>query len=289
MSRANTDVALPLRDGEGEPSGEGGAASQLLPQAAGSAITSDSASVVDSPSRMASSSTSNALKVGNLLPADAGAELTLSQLRITEIFHSLQGETTRVGLPTVFIRLTGCPLRCTYCDTAYAFTGGQNISLEEILRQVAEFAPRYVTVTGGEPLAQKNCLPLLQALCDAGYEVSLETGGALDIGAVDARVMRVLDIKTPASGEAAKNRWENIASLTPHDEVKFVLCDQSDYQWAKQILQQHQLAQKCEVLFSPAHGTLDAAQLADWILRDRLPVRMQVQLHKLLWDSEPGR
>lgn len=211
-----------------------------------------------------------------------------AQLRITEIFYSLQGETSRVGLPTVFIRLTGCPLRCTYCDTAYAFTGGQNMGLADILRQVAEYAPRYVTVTGGEPLAQKNCLPLLCALCDAGYEVSLETGGALDISAVDARVMRVVDLKTPASGEEAKNRWENLESLTAHDEIKFVLCDENDYQWAKQTLLQHRLAEKCPVLFSPAHGTLDATRLADWILRDRLPVRLQVQLHKLLWNNVPG-
>ena len=213
---------------------------------------------------------------------------TDAQLRITEIFYSLQGETTRVGLPTVFIRLTGCPLRCTYCDTAYAFTGGQNMSLAHILQQVADYAPHYVTVTGGEPLAQKNCLPLLRALCDAGYEVSLETGGALDISEVDARVMRVVDIKTPASGEAAKNRWENLALLTRHDEIKFVLCDENDYLWAKQILQQHHLVGKCAVLFSPAHGTLNATQLADWILRDRLPVRMQLQLHKLLWNNVPG-
>lgn len=252
MSLADTDVQVPPREGAAEP------IDALGPNAP----------VAERP-----------------LVQAAGS----AQLRITEIFHSLQGETTRVGLPTVFIRLTGCPLRCSYCDTAYAFTGGQNISLEAILRQVAGFAPRYVTVTGGEPLAQKNCLLLLQALCDAGYAVSLETGGALDIGAVDSRVKRIVDIKTPASGEAAKNRWENVAALTSHDEVKFVLCDHSDYQWAKQILQQHQLAKKCEVLFSPAHGTLDAAQLAEWILRDRLPVRMQVQLHKLLWNNEPGR
>lgn len=211
-----------------------------------------------------------------------------ASLRITEIFYSLQGETNRVGLPTVFVRLTGCPLRCTYCDTAYAFTGGQNMSLADILQQVAAYTPRYVTVTGGEPLAQKNCLPLLKALCDAGYEVSLETSGALDISTVDDRVMCVLDIKTPASGEAEKNRWENFALLTKDDEIKFVICDANDYQWAKQILQQHQLAEKCPVLFSPAHGTLNATRLADWVLRDQLPVRMQVQLHKILWNNEPG-
>jgi 7-carboxy-7-deazaguanine synthase len=211
-----------------------------------------------------------------------------AQLRITEIFFSLQGETSRIGLPTVFIRLTGCPLRCTYCDTSYAFTGGQSISLAEILKQVAQYTPRYVTVTGGEPLAQRNCLVLLTALCDAGYQVSLETGGALDISAVDSRVMRVVDIKTPASGEAAKNRWENLAELTPNDELKFVLCDENDYIWACQMLTQHQLADKCEVLFSPAQGALSAAQLADWILRDRLPVRFQLQLHKILWNNEAG-
>jgi len=211
-----------------------------------------------------------------------------SQLRVSEIFYSLQGETSRVGLPTVFIRLTGCPLRCVYCDTAYAFTGGKSMSLANILQQVAEYGPGYVTVTGGEPLAQKNCLPLLTALCDAGYQVSLETGGALDISGVDARVMRVVDIKTPASGEAAKNRWENLSLLTGHDEIKFVLCNEDDYQWAKKILQQHQLAGKCDVLFSPVHGGMDATRLADWILRDRLPVRMQLQLHKLLWNNTPG-
>lgn len=210
------------------------------------------------------------------------------QLRVSEIFYSLQGETSRVGLPTVFIRLTGCPLRCVYCDTAYAFTGGKSMSLANILQQVAEYGPGYVTVTGGEPLAQKNCLPLLTALCDAGYQVSLETGGALDISGVDARVMRVVDIKTPASGEVAKNRWENLSLLTVHDEIKFVLCNEDDYQWSKQILQQHQLAGKCDVLFSPVHGEMDATRLANWILRDRLPVRMQLQLHKLLWNNTPG-
>lgn len=210
-------------------------------------------------------------------------------LRITEIFHSLQGESSRVGLPTVFVRLTGCPLRCGYCDTSYAFTGGENIKIDAILERVATFHTPYVCVTGGEPLAQKNCPALLAALCDAGYSVSLETSGALDIGSVDARVARIVDIKTPGSGEAKKNRWENIAALKPSDEVKFVLCDAADYQWAKQMLTEYRLAERCPVLFSPVHGTLNPTLLAEWILRDRLPVRMQVQLHKYLWDSEPGR
>ncbi len=211
-----------------------------------------------------------------------------AQLRITEIFFSLQGETSRVGLPTVFIRLTGCPLRCAYCDTAYAFTGGKSLALSEILKQVEQYAPTYVTVTGGEPLAQKNCLALLSALCDAGYQVSLETSGALDIGSVDERVMRVVDIKTPASKEADKNRWENLDLLKSTDEVKFVLCSEDDYSWAKQILEQHRLADKCAVLFSPSQGELDATRLAEWILRDRLPVRFQIQLHKILWNNEAG-
>lgn len=211
-----------------------------------------------------------------------------AHLRVSEIFYSLQGETSRVGLPTVFIRLTGCPLRCVYCDTAYAFTGGQNMSLEAILNQVAKYTPHYVTVTGGEPLAQRNCLPLLQALCDTGYQVSLETSGAVDISEVDARVMRVVDIKTPASGETERNRWENLTLLSPMDELKFVLCDEIDYLWAKQIIQQHQLNQKCTVLFSPVHDGLNATHLAEWILRDQLPVRLQVQLHKILWNNVPG-
>jgi len=209
-------------------------------------------------------------------------------LRVTEIFFSLQGETSRAGLPTVFIRLTGCPLRCGYCDTAYAFHGGATMTLAAVLDAAVRYQTRYVTVTGGEPLAQKNCQPLLAALCDAGYEVSLETSGALEISEVDPRVMRVVDIKTPASGEAGKNCWENLPLLTGHDEIKFVLCDENDYRWAKQILRQHRLDEKCAVLFSPAHGMLDAARLAEWILRDRLPVRMLLQLHKLLWDSAPG-
>jgi 7-carboxy-7-deazaguanine synthase len=210
-------------------------------------------------------------------------------LRVSEIFHSLQGETTRAGLPTVFIRLTGCPLRCTYCDTQHAYEGGFLLSLSQILAQVAAFSPHYVTVTGGEPLAQKDCLPLLAALCDAGYSVSLETGGALDIGGVDARVSRILDIKTPGSGEVDKNRWQNLAALTPHDEIKIVLCDEADYLWARAVLLERRLADKCPVLFSAVHGDLEPAQLAGWILRDHLPVRLQVQLHKLLWGEERGR
>ena len=180
----------------------------------------------------------------------------MPQLRISEIFHSLQGETSRVGLPTVFVRLTGCPLRCTYCDTTYAFSGGQNMEIAQILEEVARHGAHYVTVTGGEPLAQKNCLELLQALCDAGYAVSLETGGALDVSEVDARVVKVLDIKTPGSGEAEKNLWGNLAHLNPHDEIKIVLCDEADYDWARQKLIEHALDQKCAVLFAPVQGKL---------------------------------
>lgn len=212
-----------------------------------------------------------------------------AQLRISEIFYSLQGETSRVGLPTVFVRLTGCPMRCTYCDTSYAFSGGQDMSVGQILERVAQHDAHYVTVTGGEPLAQKNCLPLLRALCDAGYEVSLETGGALDVGGVDARVMKVLDIKTPASGETEKNQWGNLSKLNAHDEIKFVLCDEADYVWAKRVMLEHALDKKCAVLFAPVQGKLSPTDLAEWILRDHLPVRMQVQLHKLLWGNEHGR
>lgn len=209
-------------------------------------------------------------------------------LRISEIFFSLQGETSRVGLPTVFVRLTGCPLRCTYCDTTYAFTGGRTMTLDAILAEVVRHGAHYVTVTGGEPLAQRNCLQLLRALCDAGYAVSLETGGALDVSGVDARVVKVLDIKTPASGEMEKNLWSNLEHLNPHDEIKFVLCDETDYVWAKQALEEYKLAQRCAVLFSPAQGQITAKDVAGWILRDRLPVRLQVQLHKLLWGNEAG-
>lgn len=210
-------------------------------------------------------------------------------LKVAEIFHSLQGETSRSGLPTVFVRLSGCPLRCSYCDTAYAFAGGETTELAAVMERVATFQTPYVTVTGGEPLAQQDCLPLLRSLCDAGYDVSLETGGALDISAVDARVSRILDIKTPGSGEAAKNRWQNLERLVPRDEIKFVLCDEADYLWARGQLRERRLAERCAVLFSPAAGRLEPAQLADWILRDRLPVRMQIQLHKYLWGEGPGR
>jgi len=210
-------------------------------------------------------------------------------LRVSEIFYSLQGETTRVGLPTVFIRLTGCPLRCTYCDTTYAFEGGETMTLAQVLETTAAFQAHHVTVTGGEPLAQKGCLPLLAALCDAGYSVSLETGGALDISKIDPRVSRILDIKTPGSGVADKNRWQNLDVLTMQDEIKIVLCDEADYLWARDVLAEYKLADKCQVLFSVAHSGIEPAQLAAWILRDRLPVRLQVQLHKLLWGSERGR
>lgn len=210
-------------------------------------------------------------------------------LRIHEIFFSLQGESSRIGLPTVFVRLTGCPLRCGYCDTAYAFQGGKNLPLGEILERVASYGAHYVTVTGGEPLAQKQCLSLLHKLCDAGYDVSLETGGALDIGSVDPRVSVILDIKTPGSGEVEKNRWDNLPLLKPRDEVKFVLCDRADYDWAKQVLSERGIADKCSALFSPVYSSLNPTDLANWILQDKLPVRMQVQLHKILWGETPGK
>lgn len=212
-------------------------------------------------------------------------------LRVSEIFHSLQGESTRVGLPTVFVRLTGCPLRCAWCDTTYAFSGGETLSIDGVLERVAAFACPTVCVTGGEPLAQAACLPLLQALCDAGHTVSLETSGALDIGAVDARVARIVDLKAPDSGEAAKNRWENIALLRPTDEIKIVLASRADYDWAVEACRQHRLFERCPapVLLSPVWDTLPPAQLAEWILQDRLPVRMQLQMHKLLWGTMRGK
>ncbi len=211
------------------------------------------------------------------------------RLRISEIFFSLQGEARSAGFPTVFVRLTGCPLRCSYCDTEYAFSGGEWMMLDAVLAQVAEYGAHHVCVTGGEPLAQRACLALLARLCDAGHEVSLETSGALDVAAVDPRVIKVMDLKTPASGEAGKNRYENIESLTAQDQVKLVLCDRADYDWAREIIARYDLTARCEVLLSPCHGRLEPAQLAEWILQDHLPVRFQLQLHKILWGEERGR
>jgi 7-carboxy-7-deazaguanine synthase len=210
-------------------------------------------------------------------------------LRITEIFRSLQGEGDAVGFPTVFVRLTGCPLRCQYCDTAYAFTGGKVVPIDEILATVASFNTRHVCVTGGEPLAQGNCATLLTRLCDAGYRVSLETSGAMSLAAVDARVTKVVDIKTPGSGEERRNRYEELAMLGHGDQVKFVICDRSDYEWSRDKTNELALGQRAMVLFSPSHEQLAARELAEWILADGIPVRMQVQLHKILWGNEPGR
>jgi 7-carboxy-7-deazaguanine synthase len=214
---------------------------------------------------------------------------TTDRLRLTEIFHSLQGEAASVGWPTVFVRLTGCPLRCGYCDTAYAFHGGQWWEIDAILAEVARHGAKHICVTGGEPLAQKRCIELLKRLCDAGYDVSLETSGAIDIAAVDPRVARVVDLKTPGSGEQARNLLQNIALLTPRDQVKFVLCDRVDYEWARDMLRDHDLSARCEVLFSPSYAQLPARELAEWILEDQLPVRFQIQLHKILWGEEAGR
>ena len=219
----------------------------------------------------------------------AAQDSAAGKLRITEIFLSLQGEAEAVGWPTVFVRLTGCPLRCKYCDTSYAFSGGESMSIDAVLAAVGQHQVRHVCVTGGEPLAQKACLELLTRLCDAGYEVSLETSGALDISAVDGRVSRVMDIKTPCSGEAAKNRYENIAFLSSHDQVKLVIGDRDDYEWAVAVLRKYQLDARCTVLFSPAFGNIEPRQLAEWIINDHLPVRFQMQLHKILWGEEQGR
>ena len=212
----------------------------------------------------------------------------VSRLRITEIFCSLQGESRSTGWPTTFIRLTGCPLRCGYCDTAYAFKGGEWFSIKEILQRVDDMGVSHVTVTGGEPLAQKASLELLAALCDRDYKVSLETSGSLDISDVDPRVARVVDIKTPGSLEQDKNLWENLHDLKSSDQLKFVICDRDDYEWSKRLMDQHHLQQRCEVLFSPAYGELSATQLADWIVEDCLPVRFQIQLHKVLWGEKQG-
>lgn len=210
-------------------------------------------------------------------------------LRVSEVFHSLQGESTRIGLPTVFIRLTGCPLRCTWCDTTYAFTGGQSLTLDEVLERVAAFPTRQVCVTGGEPLAQKSCLDLLTALCDRGYDVSLETSGALDISPVDARVSRIVDLKAPGSGEVARNRWENLECLGPRDELKIIIASREDYDWARARIADHGLPGRCPILLSPAQGQLEPRELAEWIIADGLPVRFQMQLHKLLWGNMQGK
>ena len=210
-------------------------------------------------------------------------------LRLTEIFYSLQGEASRAGLPTVFVRLTGCPLRCTWCDTTYSFTGGEPASIESVLAEVGKYPARQVCVTGGEPLSQKDCLPLLTALCDAGYDVSLETSGAIDVADVDARVARIMDLKAPDSGESARNRWENLTALNQRDEVKIVIASRSDYEWAREVLRERQLARICPILFSPAQGLIEPQSLAEWILQDGLDVRFQLQLHKLLWGNMQGK
>ena len=212
----------------------------------------------------------------------------MTQLKIFEIFYSLQGESSRVGLPTIFIRLSGCPMRCHYCDTAYAFQGGSMMAMDEIIKTIKKYDTRYVTVTGGEPLAQKEVLSLLKVLADQNYEVSLETGGGLSIKEVDPRIKIILDIKTPESGEEKKNYWDNLNLIHSKDEIKFVLCSREDYDWAKKILNQYKLAEKCDVLFSPVYQKLNTTNLANWILEDQLPVRMQIQLHKLLWGEKPG-
>lgn len=211
------------------------------------------------------------------------------KLRITEIFYSLQGESKTVGLPTVFIRLTGCPLRCQYCDTEYAFTGGEWMSFPEIFTELDQYQTRYVTVTGGEPLAQPNCIALLAALCDKGYSVSLETSGAMPLDKVDSRVNKVMDIKTPDSNEVEKNLWENLRFINASDQIKFVICSEQDYLWSKLQLEKYSLINQCEILFSPSNDQLPASTLADWVLRDQLSVRFQVQLHKVLWGNQPGK
>lgn len=223
------------------------------------------------------------------MTTEAAASLPIAErVRITEIFLSLQGEARTVGVPTVFVRLTGCPLRCQYCDSAYAFHGGTTMALDDVMDAVAAKVVRHVTVSGGEPLAQRGCLPLLTRLCDQGYEVSLETSGAIDIAPVDPRVVTVMDVKTPGSGEVDRNLWDNLSHLRPHDQLKFVICSRADYEWSVEMLRRHRL-DRWEVLFSPSYGQIQPRELADWIVADRLPVRFQVQLHKILWGEEPGR
>jgi 7-carboxy-7-deazaguanine synthase len=212
----------------------------------------------------------------------------VTQLKIFEIFYSLQGESSRVGLPTIFIRLSGCPMRCNYCDTAYAFQGGSMMTIDEIIEAIKKYHTHYVTVTGGEPLAQKEVLNLLKVLADKNFKVSLETGGGLSIKEVDPRIKIILDIKTPESGEEKKNYWENLNLIHSKDEIKFVLCSREDYDWAKKIINQYKLPEKCDVLFSPVYQKLNNTDLGNWILEDQLPVRMQIQLHKLLWGEKPG-
>jgi 7-carboxy-7-deazaguanine synthase len=221
--------------------------------------------------------------------APAAPAVSADRLKITEVFLSLQGEARDAGWPTVFVRLTGCPLRCQYCDTTYSFFGGEWRSIDDLLAEVASHGVRHVCVTGGEPLSQKRCLDLLRRLCDAGYAVSLETSGAIDIADVDPRVSRVLDIKTPGSAEVARNRWENLPLLTAHDQIKFVICGREDYAWSRDVLREHRLHERCDVLFSPSKDQVSARDLADWIVADRLPVKFQMQLHKILWNDAPGR
>ena len=221
--------------------------------------------------------------------APAAPAMPADRLKITEVFLSLQGEARDAGWPTVFVRLTGCPLRCQYCDTTYSFFGGEWRSIDDLLDEVAAHGVRHVCVTGGEPLSQKRCLDLLRRLCDAGYVVSLETSGAIDIAEVDPRVSRVLDIKTPGSAEVTRNRWENLSLLTAHDQIKFVICGREDYEWSRDVLREHRLHERCDVLFSPSKSEVSARDLADWIVADRLPVKFQMQLHKILWNDEPGR
>jgi 7-carboxy-7-deazaguanine synthase len=224
------------------------------------------------------------------MSASAKSDLeSLERLRITEIFLSIQGEAAHAGWPTVFVRLTGCPLRCGYCDTAYAFHGGRWMSLDEVLDTVADYGVNHVCVTGGEPLAQRRCPALLVRLCDAGYRVSLETSGALDVGGVDPRVVRVVDLKTPGSRESARNMMENLSYLGPRDVVKFVICDRADYEWARDMLSEERLTERCQVFFSPSWGQLDPGQLSEWVLEDRLEVRLQLQLHKIIWGDVPGK